>query len=160
MQNKLAELIETTYQLTGISTGLIEKDYYITRLISYLAKTHNNHFKMIFGGGTSLAKAYRITKRMSEDIDFKVIQHNTSEILTTKKHRAEFSNYRKNIITVLENIGFTCTPQPTEGRNTHVKIHVDYPAIFPKDKRAREYILLELTISDIKLPTNKFSINT
>ncbi|MHB1947406.1 MAG: nucleotidyl transferase AbiEii/AbiGii toxin family protein [Gammaproteobacteria bacterium] len=159
MLNDLAELIELTYQQTGIAPGLVEKDYYVTQVINHISQIKNEYFKLVFAGGTCLAKAHKITKRMSEDIDFKVIK-NSSIKLVTKKHRAEFSKYREQIISVLENSKFTCDPKPTEGRNTHVKIHVDYPAIFPKDPNNREYILLELTISEVKLPTRSLSINT
>lgn len=159
MLNDLAELIELTYQQTGIAPGLVEKDYYVTQVINHISQIKNEYFKLVFAGGTCLAKAHRITKRMSEDIDFKVL-NNCSAKLSTKKHRAEFSKYREQIISVLENSKFKCDPKPTEGRNTHVKIHIDYPAVFPKDLNNRDYILLELTISEVKLPIRSLSINT
>lgn len=159
MQNDLAELIELTYQQTGILPGLVEKDYYVTQVINQISQIKNEYFKLVFAGGTCLAKAHKITKRMSEDIDFKVLK-NCSATLSTKKHRAQFSKYRDQIISVLNNSKFQCDPKPTEGRNTHVKIHVDYPAVFPKNPNNRDYILLELTISEIKLPIRTLSINT
>jgi predicted nucleotidyltransferase component of viral defense system len=159
MQNDLlTEQINATYSLTGISPRIIEKDYYITRLLNKIARVNDNYFKLAFAGGTSLAKAYRLTQRMSEDIDFKLI--NLVENLSAKKQRTVFSDFRKKIITELENTEFICRPQPTEGRNTHVKIHVDYPAIYPKDKSIRDFILLELTISQNKLPMQEFFISS
>jgi len=156
--NTLTEQIDATYSLTGISPSIIEKDYYITRLLNKIARVNDNYFKLVFAGGTSLAKAYRLTQRMSEDIDFKLIT--LVETLSTKKQRIAFSDFRKKIIAELDNTEFTCHPQPTEGRNTHVKIHVDYPAIYPKDKNIRDFILLELTISQNKLPIQEFFINS
>lgn len=159
MQNDtLAEKIDATYSLTGISPSIIEKDYYITRLLNKIAQVNDNYFKLAFAGGTSLAKAYRLTQRMSEDIDFKLIH--LVKNLSTKRQRIVFSDFRKKIIAELENTEFICRPQPTEGRNTHVKIHVDYPAIYPKDKSIRDFILLELTISQNKLPMQEFFISS
>lgn len=159
MQDELAQLIELTYQKTGIAPGLIEKDYYVTRLINIISRIKNDYFKLVFAGGTCLAKAHRITKRMSEDVDFKVQKHNLVK-LATKKHRTEFSKLRNDIVNALKDTEFKCDARPTEGRNTHVKIYIDYPAIFPKDPNNREYILLELTISEIRLPIHNLSINT
>lgn len=159
MQNDLRELIELTYLQTGIVPGLIEKDYYVTQVINIISKIRNDYFNLIFAGGTCLAKAHRVTKRMSEDLDFKVLKNNLIQ-LTTKRHRIEFSKYREEVISALENEKFKCDAKPTEGRNTHVKIHVDYPAIFPKDPNSRDYILLELTVSEIKLPFHNLPVNT
>jgi hypothetical protein len=30
-------------------------------------------FALVFGGGTALARAHRIVRRMSEDVDFKIV---------------------------------------------------------------------------------------
>jgi hypothetical protein len=156
MLDDFKELVEATYQLTNISTGLIEKDYYITDILHILSLIKNKYFNLVFAGGTCLAKAHKITKRMSEDIDFK-LQPYTS--LPIKKQRKEFSNLREEIITELSK-NFICEAKPTEGRNTHVKIHIQYPTLFPKDPNVRPYILLELTITEIKIQTFKLSVDT
>lgn len=160
MRDDLADLVETTHQLTGISTGLIEKDYYVTRVLSILSSLDHSPFKLIFSGGTCLAKAHKITKRMSEDIDFKIEQNDKTTPLSTKSHRKEFSKLREKIVSILNKAEFKCETKPTEGRNNHVKIYVNYPAHFPKDINARDYILLELTISKLKLPSSILSINS
>lgn len=135
MRNDLRELIEATYQETGVSAGLIEKDYYVTRLINKISQINGDCFKLIFAGGTCLAKAHSITKRMSEDVDFKVKQNDTAKSFSTKKHRAEFSKLREKIVEELKNTEFKCAAQPTEGRNTHVQIYVDYPVFFGMYRR-------------------------
>jgi predicted nucleotidyltransferase component of viral defense system len=55
-----------------LAPAFIEKDYWITRALQRMAQNPNAE-KVVFKGGTSLSKAYRLTKRFSEDIDIAVI---------------------------------------------------------------------------------------
>lgn len=47
--------------------AIIEKDYYVTEALRFLATTSRD--KIIFKGGTSLAKGWNLIERFSEDID-------------------------------------------------------------------------------------------
>ena len=47
--------------------AIIEKDYYVTEALRVIAKTSGD--KIIFKGGTSLAKGWNLIQRFSEDID-------------------------------------------------------------------------------------------
>jgi hypothetical protein len=47
--------------------AIIEKDYYVTEALRIIAATSND--KVIFKGGTSLAKGWNLIDRFSEDID-------------------------------------------------------------------------------------------
>lgn len=52
--------------------GVVEKDFYVTQALRLLAGINYENNRLIFGGGTSLCRAYRLIKRMSEDIDFRI----------------------------------------------------------------------------------------
>ncbi len=72
-QEQLKELVLITSERLNIKDfSIIEKDYYVTRIIHALSSVENEFFRLIFAGGTCLAKAYKIVKRMSEDVDFKI----------------------------------------------------------------------------------------
>ncbi|MDR0691542.1 MAG: nucleotidyl transferase AbiEii/AbiGii toxin family protein [Prevotellaceae bacterium] len=60
----------------AISPVYIEKDYWITRVLQRMAQNPNAE-KVVFKGGTSLSKAYRLTNRFSEDIDIAAIDANS-----------------------------------------------------------------------------------
>jgi predicted nucleotidyltransferase component of viral defense system len=60
----------------AISPVYIEKDYWITRTLKRMSENPNAE-KVVFKGGTSLSKAYCLTKRFSEDIDVAVINANS-----------------------------------------------------------------------------------
>lgn len=47
--------------------AIIEKDYYVTEALRVIARTSGD--KVIFKGGTSLAKGWNLIERFSEDID-------------------------------------------------------------------------------------------
>lgn len=49
-----------------IESSIIEKDYYVTRVINALSGVENEYFRLIFAGGTCLAKAHKIVKRMMQ----------------------------------------------------------------------------------------------
>lgn len=160
MRDDLIELIEVTRLKTRLTKSIVEKDYFVTRLLNKLSQINNEHFKLVFAGGTCLAKAHRITKRMSEDADFKVQQHTVATPLTKSKYRVAFRKLREQIVTALKDTEFKCTSQDVQGHGTHAKINVDYPVTFPEDKNIRPHIQLELSLSEIKLPTHRLSIKT
>lgn len=56
-----------TRERTGFAERLIEKDYFCTALLEYLAAAVN---KLVFKGGTCLAKVHANFYRLSEDLDF------------------------------------------------------------------------------------------
>jgi predicted nucleotidyltransferase component of viral defense system len=51
----------------------VEKDWYITRALAAISAIDSAPFLLVFAGGTVLARAYKITRRMSEDVDFKIV---------------------------------------------------------------------------------------
>jgi hypothetical protein len=54
------------FRARGLRPAIIEKDYYVTEALRIVAGTGD---KVIFKGGTSLAKGWNLIQRFSEDID-------------------------------------------------------------------------------------------
>ena len=54
---------------TGIEASIIEKDYYVTLFLHRIVTQLPN---IIFKGGTSLSKCYKLINRFSEDIDLNI----------------------------------------------------------------------------------------
>lgn len=63
----LREAVTFTAAETGFAARLIEKDYYCTVLLHYLAASDTT---LVFRGGTCLAKVHAGFYRLSEDLDF------------------------------------------------------------------------------------------
>ena len=54
-------------------TAPVAKDLHVVRAIASLAAIDAAPFTLVFGGGTALARAHSIVRRMSEDVDFKIV---------------------------------------------------------------------------------------
>ena len=58
--------IKATSRYFNFSPAIIEKDYYVTLILLELTKRVPG---LVFKGGTSLSKCYKLIDRFSEDID-------------------------------------------------------------------------------------------
>ena len=66
-----SELVQATAEALGLPQLYVEKDYWVTKALKHLSESaHVN--EVVFKGGTSLSKAYRLVDRFSEDIDLAV----------------------------------------------------------------------------------------
>jgi len=63
-KERFSALINLTSEHFQISQTFIEKDYWITRALQRMSQNPNSE-KVVFKGGTSLSKAYRLTNRFS-----------------------------------------------------------------------------------------------
>jgi len=66
------DTLRATSDRMGILLDFIEKDYWITLLLSSLSTSEYSK-ETVFKGGTSLSKAYRLIDRFSEDVDIAVV---------------------------------------------------------------------------------------
>lgn len=57
----------------GVASGAIEKDYWATEVLRSACAHAHDVDAVVFKGGTSLSKAYRLIERFSEDIDLLVV---------------------------------------------------------------------------------------
>jgi hypothetical protein len=66
-----SELVQLTAETIGLPQIYVEKDYWITKALKYLSESVHVG-EVVFKGGTSLSKAYRLIDRFSEDIDLAI----------------------------------------------------------------------------------------
>lgn len=64
------QLITATAERTGLPEAFIEKDYYLTEILRVTVGAYPG--AVVFKGGTSLSKGFRLLARFSEDIDLLV----------------------------------------------------------------------------------------
>ena len=81
---------------TGIEPAIIEKDYYVTLFLKRLVELQPN---IIFKGGTSLSKCYKIINRFSEDIDLNIETMN-------KPTEGQRKKLKENIVSIIDEFGF------------------------------------------------------
>ena len=73
-----------------IKPEFVEKDYWITLVLSHLAKS-KYVAEAVFKGGTSLSKGYHLIERFSEDVDIAIVNN-----------KAKTGNEIKTIIRTIE----------------------------------------------------------
>lgn len=107
----LQELLEVQ-QLFGLPTpALVEKDWHVIRALAAIAAAETAPFKLVFGGGTALCRAHGLIKRMSEDIDLRVVA-------ADKPSRRALRTLRETITTALQEAGFAFDPANEAQRRT------------------------------------------
>lgn len=121
---------------TGIEASIIEKDYYVTLFLRRIVTQLPN---IIFKGGTSLFKCYRLINRFSEDIDLNI---------ETGAHPTEGQRkkLKEAIVSIIDEYGFTLTnPGNVRSRRDYNRYIVDYPTIFPTSY-LKEHLIVETAV--------------
>ncbi len=85
-----SDTLRAASQHLDIKLEFVEKDYWITLVLSRLAKSKYVD-ESVFKGGTSLSKGYNLIERFSEDVDIAIINNNEKT-----------GNEIKNIIRTIE----------------------------------------------------------
>lgn len=73
------------------SPAPIEKDWHILRAMQAVIAVDAAPFQVVFAGGTCLARAHKLIRRMSEDVDFKIAPLDPASAPTKSKRRKEFT---------------------------------------------------------------------
>lgn len=87
------DVVSETAVFMGIDPSIIEKDYYVTIFLKEIVIRQPD---IIFKGGTSLSKCYKLINRFSEDIDLNI------QCETTKPTEGQRRCLKKNIVSVIE----------------------------------------------------------
>lgn len=69
----LQDLLEVQQYFGLPSPALVEKDFRVAQALAAIHATDIAPIRLIFGGGTALSRAHRCTRRMSEDIDLRIV---------------------------------------------------------------------------------------
>lgn len=70
---RLRELLEVQAYFGLPSPALVEKDFYVVKALAAIAALNTAPLRLVFGGGTALSRAHRLVRRMSEDIDLRIV---------------------------------------------------------------------------------------
>ncbi len=105
----------------GIEAGIIEKDYFVTLMLKEIVKSQPD---ILFKGGTSLSKCYKLINRFSEDIDLNLIGDE-------KPGESKRKNLKKHIVAATDKYGFAILNyDEIRSRRDFNKYIIDFPSIF------------------------------
>lgn len=121
---------------SGIEASIIEKDYYVTLFLQRIVAKQPN---IIFKGGTSLSKCYKLINRFSEDIDLNI----DTDTHPTEGQRRKL---KESIVSIIEDFGFTLTnPDNVRSRRDYNRYIIDYPTIF-STSYLKEHLIVETAV--------------
>ena len=138
------------------SIGLVEKDLEVVRAIAAIAALDASPFTLVFGGGTALARAHKIVRRMSEDVDFKIVP--TAAAPTSRSGlRRSLAKLRGQVRDALHVAGFVFDPeddhaQHSQNEDRYTVWHLPYDSITGPGHGLRPEIKLELTYAPMRQP--------
>jgi predicted nucleotidyltransferase component of viral defense system len=116
-----AELIRLTAEQFNILPAYVEKDYWITLILNRLSHSTNSE-QVVFKGGTSLSKGYRLINRFSEDIDIATINENLSGNALKTKIRTIEKEITVDVTELVE-------PKLTSKGSMYRKSVFEYPSV-------------------------------
>jgi len=175
-QQRKALITEVEY-VTGVTAKAIEKDWWVTLVLRALFQSaFAKH--IVFKGGTSLSKCWKLINRFSEDIDIAF----ASEAFGIKYEKAPSKNYVDNLkragcaftsdqlkveierqLTALGlPVGLVTVeagPIPTNRPDTDPQtLHVKYPSLYEPNPYIADEVKIEVSVRSLQSPYSRVEI--
>ena len=144
------EAVNFTASETGFLPRLIEKDYFCTVLLRYVASGEDT---LVFKGGTCLAKVHAGFYRLSEDMDFVI----STPFTATRTERSRRVSRRKALIARITDQPFDFRlVEPLTGANdsTQYNATIGYSSLL---NRQKETLKIEVGLREPLLTSTSFS---
>ena len=142
-KKQFSHIINRVSYQTGRMGKMIEKDYYVTMILRLLSSEMPF---VVFKGGTSLSKCYKIISRFSEDIDVTVDQN----LSQGQKKKLKYG-----IVDAIQQMGLEILNlNETRSRRDYNHYIVAYESVLPKlNETVQPVIYLETSFTTIAFPT-------
>jgi hypothetical protein len=139
------------------STALVEKDWHVMRAMAAVAAVDAGPFRLVFAGGTALARAHKLVRRMSEDVDFKVVAPD-GLALSNNQRRRHLGELRARITAGLQAAGFELDPNDnaqlrSRDANQYTLYNLSYAGTGGAGEMLRPTIQIELTYAMLRRPS-------
>ncbi|MBT2338694.1 MULTISPECIES: nucleotidyl transferase AbiEii/AbiGii toxin family protein [Pseudomonas] len=143
------ELIDAVLAEGGVgllTASILEKDVHVTDALQALMGMRFPGTRLVFCGGTSLSKAYRLIERMSEDVDLKIVL-DEPQTLSASARKRHLSQLKVEVCRALTRLGFEESVEERVARNEnrYFASRWQYSPRYPHDASLRPYLSLELT---------------
>jgi predicted nucleotidyltransferase component of viral defense system len=152
----LAELLEAQAYFGLPSPALVEKDFQVVRALAVLAALDTGPVRLVFGGGTALSRAHKLIRRMSEDIDFKIVAEGEISRGTLRTLRAQVTD-------ALRAAGFAFDPDNPEHRlsrneTRYTLYRLPYAPLSRGEGALRPEIKVELAAWPLRRPSEQRTV--
>jgi predicted nucleotidyltransferase component of viral defense system len=142
----------------GLSgSGPVAKDFVVVRAIRAVTAVDAAPFTLVFGGGTALARAHKLVRRMSEDVDFKIVP-NQATSLSRSVLRQRLGSLRDRVTHALQAAGFAFDPKDpastrSRNENRYTVWQLPYADSSGAGEGLRPTIQVEMTYAPMRKPT-------
>ena len=146
----LQDLLEVQKHFGLPSPALVEKDWFVVKALAAIVAVDAAPFRLIFSGGTALSRAHRLIRRMSEDIDLRII---SDEQMT----RPALRHLRDIITKDLLEAGFQFDPDNPAHRESgnasrYTLYRLPYAPIIAGEGTLRPEIQIETAVWPLRRP--------
>jgi hypothetical protein len=148
----LRELLEVQAHFGLPSPALVEKDFHVVKALAAIAAIDTGSLRLVFGGGTALSRAHRLIRRMSEDIDFRIVSPEKDQ-----PARGALRRLREAVTQALLGAGFKFDPADPAYRTTGNKgrytiYRLPYEPVARGEGALRPTIRIETAVWPLRRP--------
>ena len=149
-REQFEDAIQLAYEQTGIMAQAIEKDYYVTMLLHLLSEKMPY---IVFKGGTSLSKCYKVIQRFSEDIDLTI---------DTQISQGQKKKIKQAIVSSTDELGMNIENlDETRSRRDYNRYIISYDSVLPLASKAlNPAVLLETSYTAVSFPTEILPVHS
>jgi predicted nucleotidyltransferase component of viral defense system len=136
----------------------VEKDWYVVQAMRAILAVDAAPFRLVFAGGTCLARAHRLVERMSEDVDFKIVP--AADMPASKNQlRQALGRLREHIVEALNTAGFVFAEAPrSRDANQYTVLHLCTDSGAGQGGPLRQTIQVELSFAEMRQPTLRLPV--
>lgn len=140
----------------GLTEQFIEKDYYVTEALRIVTQNYPN--QVIFKGGTSLSKGWKLIERFSEDIDLFLNPH----AFTSPLSKTGIYKKLKEIETFVDmHPGLTLdNKRGSHDKKSHRNSYFNYVPQFSGNNAIASSVYLEMGIRSGDYPIEEISLSS
>ncbi len=156
MNDELPDNLRPVADFFGLpGTAVVAKDFHVVRAIRTLATLDAAPFTLVFGGGTALARAHKLVRRMSEDVDFKIVPLPAAAV-SRSILRQQLGKLRDRVTAALQAAGFAFDPHDqanirSRNESRYTVWHLPYAADSGAGEGLRPTIQIEMTYAPLRL---------
>ena len=134
----------------GILPSVAEKDYYVTLILRKLSEKTDY---IVFKGGTSLSKCYKVIKRFSEDIDITI---------DTRLSQGQMKKIKSAIKEIADELRLSIPNiDDTRSRRSYNRYILEYQSVVNEpDEAIRTAVLMETSFAEISFPTVSLHVHS
>lgn len=145
---RFRDVLESASGKSGIQIDIVEKDYYVTLILSEIAR---RSALAVFKGGTSLSKAHKAVNRFSEDIDIAFREH----LGSARRKRLKY----EVVAPIADKLGLRISnfDQTQSDRDLNC-YQFRYEPVYGSDERVAPVVRLETSLVTVSYPVERKTI--